>query len=469
MGRARVLMAATALALAACGTTQTASPLDGAGCYPVEARRWIGIAADETRGPAGDPGGPYSVYVDGSASMVGFLRGATPGERPLADLITMLPQLANIDRSKLELVRFDRKVTPIAAAEMARLQTDAAYPCPAGNPRCDSQESHLDQALARIAAADRNGLSVIVSDLWLTNSEVRTTDGVALARPLADILASGRGVAVYGFESPYSGRVFDLPSGSPAVAATRRYLFVVAVGPPARLAALHAAMKRAPSASIQRDLQSGRAHHALFTTEPVDAAAAGTQGFGAPDGKALARGSFLPVRAGVRIPQFTLNRSAALRASEDEGGADWAGVQPATIRPGAVWTGSSRGRTQMFRMAATSCRPDGGDWRAQGRFEGGWQGQDFALRPRDLATLPGGTYLMVGNVERIDLQSPNPATQWLRDWSFGAEGEGAAVRRSVMPTLNLAEIARLLENALAQAAETHPIHVGGFAVVVQIN
>ncbi|MFK3889756.1 hypothetical protein [Sphingomonas sp. NPDC079357] len=401
--------------------------------------------------------------------MVGYLRGATATQKPLADLVSMLPALPGVVATKTELIRFDRRINVLAAPDMKRLQTEAGYLCPAADPRCDAQESHLDQALARIAGADANGLSVIVSDLWLTNSEVQTTEGVALARPLNDIFASGRGVAVYGFESPYSGRVYDLPSGSTGVTATRRYLFVVAAGPPARLDAFRAAMARAPSASIQNDLASGRAHYALFTTEPVKATADGTQAFELPGGGALARGAFLPVRAGVRIPQFTLDRSAALRAGDAAPGARWQGVAPASIRRGAVWEGESAGSTGLFRMSGQACLADGGDWRADGQFTGGWQGKDFTLRPGDLATLASGTYLLVGDVRRTSLQSPNSVTQWLRDWSFAPPGEDAAVRRPVMPTLNLAEVARLMENALAQAAESRPIRVGGFAAAVQIK
>lgn len=467
IGRNAVCGAALLLSLAGCGR-KADGVSEGIGCYPEEARRWISAEPAEAAG-MGDPGGPYAVYVDGSASMAGYLRGATAAERPLADLIGMLPQLPGISPSGVELVRFDRRVSVVQADDLKRLQTPEGYSCPRGRAACDAQESHVDQALSRIAAAKGNALSVVISDLWLTNSEVLTTGGVALSRPLTDILASGRGVAVYGFESPYAGRVYDLPSGATGATASRRHLFVVAVGSPARLDAFHAAMLRAPSAVIARDLGSGAAHHSLFTTEPVGRAASGTQSFAAAGGGPLVKAAFLPVRQGVRIPQFKLDRAQALRLPDGSGSIAWAGVSAAAMRPGAVWKGPSQGVTSVFRMTGAKCLPKGGDWRAEGRNGDGWRGDAYSLAPSSLAALPRGSYLLVGSLRRTGLESPNEATRWMRDWSFDASSERAALTRKTVPTLNLAETARLMENALAQAAERRPADIGGFAAAVQID
>lgn len=456
-----------AVAVAASGCDGSPKALiEGVACYPEAARRWIATAGEDVA--AADAAGPYAVYVDGSASMAGYLRGDAGAGRPLADVIGMLPQMPGVSQGPVELVRFDRRVSVISPADLRRLQTPEGYSCAPGRA-CDAQESHVDQALVRMAAADRSTLSVMVSDLWLTNSEVLTSGGVALSKPLQDILSSGRGVAVYGFPSPYRGRLYDLPSGDRSVDAAGRYLFVVAVGTPKRLEAFHSSMLRAPSASIASDLGAGRAGYSLFTTEPVRRVVEGTQAFTAPVRGPLAKAAFLPVRSGVRLPQFKLDRGAALRAGADAPGVVWSGVSPSEMRTGAVWTGPSRGVTATFRMTGSSCKPDGGDWRPEGRGSEGWRGSGFALEPGSLAEMPRGTYLLVGGLRRTGLESPNPATAWMREWSFDASDEKAAVRRRVVPTLNLSETARLMENALAAAAEARPTNIGGFAVAVQID
>lgn len=468
-GLRKVLVIVAAVGLTSCGGGESPA-IDGVSCYPEAARPWIS-GASAASGAVRDPGGPMSVYFDGSASMVGFIRGGTADEKPLADLIGMLPSLDTIDHGKLTLSRFDRSFTELKSADVSRMQTEAGYLCPAGNRNCDAQESHIDQALGRVAAEDANSLSVIVSDLWLANSEVRTTDGVVLSKPLADIFASGRSVAVYGFESPYSGRVSDLPSGSRTVTAARRHLFLVVAGPVERLRAFRDAMRTAPSASIARALGNGGAHYSLFTLDPVVTAADGTQPFELKAGGPLTKANFLTVRTGVRVPQYHLDRGAALRSSGG-GGASWGGVPEAGVLPGAVWQGTSQGTTKLYRRLGDKCLPKGGDWAEEGRLAGGWPtdgGARFTLEPSELATLPPATYLLVGSVRRTSLLSPNPATQWMREWSFDAAGEAVAVKQPVMPTLNLAETARLLEVALLKSAEAKPMNIGGFAVAVEIE
>jgi hypothetical protein len=471
MKKASCLLAAlAAFGLTSCGGSDSTTA-DGASCYPEAARRWI--SEPSSKGPAaGDLEGPSSIYLDGSASMAGFIRGANADERPLADLVGFLPTFGPVAKGKVSILRFDRRITELKPSEAARMQTAEGYLCPPGKPDCDAQESHVDQALAKIAGEDARSLSVVVSDLWLANSEVLTTGGVALSKPLADILASGRSIAIYGFESPYAGRVSDLPSGAKNVVASRRHLFLVVAGPLRRLEAFHEAMRRAPSASIARALTNGQAHRSLFTLDPV-IAAAGTQRFQAEPKSLLTKANFLTVRSGVRVPQFHLEKGKALRAgSTDIPGAVWQGVAEADIAQGAVWQGASRGSTKLYRQTGDGCSPGGGDWRAEGTLRGGWSDDakaSFKLDPTELATLPAGRYLLVGDVRRTSLESPNSATQWMRDWSFGAADEAAAIKRPVMPTLNLAETARLLEAALAQSAEAKPMNIGGFTVAVDIE
>jgi hypothetical protein len=407
--------------------------------------------------------------------MVGYIRGGTADERPLADLIGMLPQLDTIDRGKVEVVRFDRKLAALSDKDVSRMQTEAGYLCAKGGAGCDSQESHIDQALAKAAAGDPNSLTVIVSDLWLANSEVLTTDGVALSKPFADIFANGRSIAVYGFESPYRGQVNDLPSGNRNVSASRRHLFVVAIGPLARVRAFHKAMQTAPSASIARDIASGKARYSLFTRDAVLGPADSAGAVELEPKSPLSKAPFLTVRSGVRIAsQFRFDKGKALRAADPAQAPSviWQGISDTAALQGAVWRGATAGETLLYRQVGDNCAAGGGDWRPEGKLSGGWRNGDpasFKLEPAELVTLPAGRYLLVGSLRRTSLLSPNPATQWMRDWSFSSFNEGAAVKRPVMPTLNLGETARLLEVALLKSAEAKPITLGGFAIAVEID
>lgn len=456
-----------ALLATACSRAPT---LDGLACYPAPARALIDTAAQE-RAPARDPGGPVAIYLDGSASMAGYIRGGTLQERPLADLVGSLPRLDRVDQSQVSVVRFNRSFATLRPADIEAMKTEAGYVCPAGNPNCDAQESHIDQVLTRVAAADPRSLSIIVSDLWLANSELRTSGGVALSDPLTRILRSRRSIAVYGFESPYSGRVSDLPSGRRDVTAQRRYLFVVVAGPLARVRALDASLRHSSSDSISRDFNNNRARYSLFTLDPVVIRSSGEDRFEVPSGGALSKGRFLAARTGVRVEQLRLDRNRALRADGDPG-ARWRGIPEGAILPGAVWAGPVRGTTTVYRQVSDDCAGEATDWREDGVLAGGWEAggrMGYRLDSAELTGLPSGTYLLVGDLRRTSLLSPNPAAQWMQEWSFDSFTETAAIARPVVPTLNLASTARLLENALIAAAEQNPTSVGGFAVAVKID
>lgn len=432
---------------------------DGPGCYPEAARKWM-TTAEESTSTSVDPGGAYTVYLDGSGSMSGYIRGSTRDERPLADLIGMLPGLRSIDRSAVGIVRFDEEFTDLSRDEANAMQTAAAY---------GSKDSHIDRVLGRIAGADGQSLSVVVSDLWLVNSGVNTGLGVALSEQFADIFASGRSIAIYGFEVPYSGRVSDLPSGNRSVTATKRHLFMLVAGPVARLDAFHQAMQSASSTSIGRYMSGGTAKYTLFTTAPVRDTG-GTQSFALAPRSALTARQFLPVRNAVRVPQYRLDKSAALVGASSMPGARWAGVEQSAIRTGATMGGSLRGETKIWRATDDRCAANAADWVDDGRLRGGWQPDgSFTLEPGELATLTTGRYLLVGSQVWTDVSPDNAATQWMRDWSFDATTEAEAIARPIMPTLDLAVFARLLELELQRAVRARPVKLGGFAVAVDVE
>ena len=228
-------------------------------------------------------------------------------------------------------------------------------------------------------------------------------------------------------------------------------------------------METATSRSIAADLQSGKAHYSLFTLEPAVTAAGGQQVLTLAPKSPLTKSSFLPVRTGVKVQQFHLDKAKALRAAAAQG-AEWSGQSAVKPLPGAVWEGQGSGQTSLFRMTVDKCLPKGGDWRPEGELKGGWSDSGaFKLEPTALAALPSGRYLLVGTLRRTSLLSPNPATQWMRDWSFDSTTEAQAVKRPAMPTLNLSETARLLEITLLRAAQDRPMNIGGFAVAVEIE
>jgi hypothetical protein len=122
------------------------------------------------------------------------------------------------------------------------------------------------------------------------------------------------------------------------------------------------------------------------------------------------------------------------------------------------------------------CQPT--DWAGPTKSELGWDDAEagqkrFGVQPTHFVEQlrRPGAYLVTGRLARTSVEQPNPQTEWLRDWSFVTadraikSDDGPQLHR----TLNLAEFSRLLENALADAAERNPGPITGFTFAVQID
>lgn len=466
-------MLCTAAALTSCS-----KPVgQGAACLPEAARPYLAGAAGLAASAPPAPSGPVNVYVDGSGSMVGFLRASASGElRPFQDFLAKLPSAAaggRPEQAQLRYHLFGSKVRPLDAAGSVQLVQEAAYQCPPGQV-CDNQESRLDAALAEVRKAPADSLSIIVSDLWLSSSTLATTGAVAVGAPLVAMLGEGRAVGVLGLRAPYQGGVYDLPSGADYTMSGRRPLYVLLIGPTERVEALRRWYAQDGTAGFAE----GDARFSLFTLDPVEAGSA-EQPAVQLTGGAVAQKPFLPPSAGIALSQVVLNAEAAVRERVRPGPAGPSSLSVAVdpedrVRAGAVWRGPTAGRTQVWRLRGQPCAA--GAWTPMGDLQGGWSGpggRSFSLPAAEAAArLPkGGDYLLVGALQRTALNTPNSANGWMRDWSFNSSTEAAVLRGrpEFFPTLNLAETARQLETALGEAATRRPVALGGFAVAVRVQ
>lgn len=480
-----------AVAVAACVSatgcqSQTDSrPRGDAVCFPLAARRWIATDDVSSHGDRGAHPAPVVAYVDHSGSMAGFIRAETGDEQPLRDLIATLPDAAGIDDAALKRRLFGKTIQELPASRANDLLKYDTYACPSHAPACDNQESHLDLALGAIAGAGARELSFIVTDLWLDNSDLMTSGAVALSAPLQKILASGRSVAIYGMPAPYTGRVYDLPSGKAFSIASKRPLFLLAIGPVDRLERFNDRLKRSPSKFIADGIAKGRIKHSIFTLTPEAAAAVPSAPFGvlAPN-RAIRPGAVMAAKRAVHIQQFIVDRrglndsSRPATQAESNVNPSWTGPNDSALLSGAVWKGPTRTRTTVWKLDRDRQDCSAVDWREWGIYNGGWSDRSpgygvFDLNPKEVVDnlRDPGVYLITGEVIRTSLLIPNPGDGWMRDWSFSSEDEShiLASPPAVFPTLNLSEMARLMENVLASAAERSPSVVGGFSVAVKIG
>lgn len=476
----KLYSAATASALLTlAGCDHGPSVADALACFPADARPWVyREAPDAAKGDAAaKPAAHATLYVDRSGSMGGYIAGASADERPLQDLIGVLPTMLDRGGTALRYAAFGTKIAPQPAAARDALMRSDFYTCKGAAPgSCDNQESRFDLVFDEIRRKPGE-MALLVSDLWFMNSNVQTSALSDLAGPMSTILADGRAIAVYGIPARFKGPIYDVPGGSGAIPFDGRHpLFLVAVGSDAQLDQLDESMRRSPSPYLAKGIADGTIKRTVFTLHPRASAAADPEPLKGND-PAVARTPVIASLPGVRIEQLQIAKSDALRAHPAKSGIGWTGPSDALFRPDTVWNGPLEGRARVWERRATACGP--ADWIEGRPLAGAWQttgaGQlRFTLDPRAVATGVGrsGTYLVTGEVHRTALATPNAASAWMRTWSF-APGEttgGRVVGGSrFFPTLHLSEVARLMENSLAEAARRQPKPIAGFDVIIKVS
>jgi hypothetical protein len=477
--RLRTLAAlAGALATAACG----GGGPQGAGlaCFPAEAGRWVARPA-QAPGFSGrrESVGPVTVYVDGSGSMTGYVRGGAAGsQRPFQDLVHTVPDLFADTGATVDYKLFGSRIRAVPASRRAELERDAVFSCRGvAAAECDNKETRLDLVL-RDVDEHADTLAVVVTDLWFSDPSSATSGLVPLSPSLQRILASGRAIAVYGIPAPFDGTVYDLPDGSAQPFRGRKPLMVLAIGPAARVADFdHRLSGRSASPVLASGLADGSIRRALFTLQPANGAERNASEIERGSDPRIRPAAVLEAIEGVRVPQFTMSRGGADRRAKASGTPlTWSGPREGDFVEHAVWRGPLATRALVWRRRDDRCAPK--DWEPPAVSTEGWlpTGSDgarrFTLEPSTFAEQfrRPGTYLVTGEVARTSLDQPNPATAWMRAWSFDAtQRDGRTSDGALFRTLNLSEFARIMENALAASAERNPGPISGFTFVVRVE
>ncbi len=465
------------LLLAGCKSQDAAK--SGLNCFPKESQKWIWASQGTDAKGAARPNqmvkaSAATIYVDRSASMVGYLRGADQFDKPLQDLLGNLPVVIKQAGASSSFRGFGRTVSEPMADGSASFQNTASYSC-AKRVNCESAESHLDQVLTSIAA-NRGEMAIVLSDLWYDNSAEQTSGLTALHEPLTRILQDGRAVMLYGIEAPFDGAVYDIPSGPKDQTSIRfrgkHPLYMLAVGSKADVLEFDRQLANSGSKGIAEGLINKKIQKSLFTVDPgplSPAAKAPLEKIAHPRVKSTIFESHI----GLAIQQFVLTGGLPTKPGAAAVPAPrWTAPKDSDFLPNAVWRGELAASVNLYQRQNDKCLPT--SWIKQNplvdkqRVDGQFV---YALNPGKLAGRMGqkGVYMLSGQIERVSVASPNSANDWMRAWSLAPEAAAAAAKKpgALFPTLNLSEVARIMENALAVAAERNGGGIVGFSVLVK--
>ena len=412
------------------------------------------------------------LYLDVSQSSTNFGRGE--GESAYRDLIAWLLDL----RSDFGVVRsygFAERIAEIDEEVFVAAARGAVNPCRG----CGFRESRLDDVLAALAVPEsRSTLNVVVTDLWLDNSELIGSARVALQGPIRSILADGRAIGVLGVAAPYSGQVYDLPPGAagptiPAGRVRQRPVFALLVGFPSQVSAL----ARRIIGEVLPDGGRAERHFTLFT--PALAPDGPVEHRLAPRGPAVRRAYVLAIED-ANVPGFLIDRRAIDPLVEDgaEAGPDLAAPISGTsgdVPSPAAYDISVETWTLVPPEPSAACDAEA------------WASLDVG-RALQVTTGPGGPAvgLDVSHPDLLAIRSGEIAfvryrvavgalerggagMAWLDEWNFDAEDAPALVADppQLFPVLNLAELGRLLAIAMGEQVTGETVAQGSVLLSVE--
>lgn len=429
----------------------------GAGCLP-------------GRAPAGAASGPATpdamdFYLDVSQSSTNF--GDVPGETPYRDLIGSLLALGG-EVTSLDTFGFAERISAVDREVIVQAARGAVAPC---GQACGFRETRLDDVLERLANAPDAPTSVIITDLWLDNSEIIGRGAMSLGGPIREILESGRAIGVLGVRAPYTRRVFDVPGAAgtttlPAGAVASRPFFVLLVGEPGPVLWVRERIERDAFAQI-----GATQHHFTMFSPQARIGAPERIDLEPPEDPRIGAVDFVAYVEGDTIPSFRLNRRAAGNFRTDamiEGVSEsdiFAGPSAGLDSLGSQY-GPALSQYALEAQFWTLSPPDP----ARACEPGAWvpialeDTLRLVRRGADPAVVLDASHPDFNSLNRSDivfgryavtagaLEEGGAPTDWMRAWSFTAD-QGPQLAASPphhFPTLNVHEFAQLLETATAE-------------------
>ena len=462
-GSAACLLLLLGPVLAGCGDNRL-QPVP-AECMPGE------VASPSTAASGGLAG--LDVYLDVSASATNFGRGngASFYKVLIAWLLTASPEFA-----ETRMLGFADRIGDIDADVLRAAARGTVNPC--GRP-CGFTESRLNDVLNEIANEPDGALAMVITDLWLDNSELIGRSQLSLQVPVRRIMEAGRAIGLLGASVPYSSEVYDVPrrSGTATIPAGRieqRPLFVLLIGGPQEVVDLRDRLVR----ELFVNPAGAQVHFSLFTPSLAPGGPAEHRLVG--QGPGVRPTLMFPIER-LNVPGLRIDRSSIQTRGL---GDDAAGERD--VFSGAVAT-VVQGEGERHAPAPAAYDLDAEAWTLTGGGPaaaceaGAWlpvdvggalqtstgpSGPEIALDVAhpDLLGIRRGEIVFARYRLRVgSLERGGRRTAWIDDWSFGAEDAADLLDDPppLFPALNATDFREILETAMSEYVQGETVAQGG--------
>lgn len=416
--------------------------------------------------------GTIHIYLDASASMGGFVTPPKNSSDAIWIMNALIQSLPTIARSVGGAALFYRSGDgrandstnidkPMSEQQLKEAVRPGWY---------NGIDAPLDLPLTQALLRKNDDVTILITDLFLSDSSLAGEPYYALKRPLDIALRSGKAIGILGIRHSFNGAIYDLP-GKPANFvyndAHARPLMLVMIGSSARVLAIKA---RIDSEFLRERSEESR--FVLFTSDSslgfkgVDFW--GDRYIAAGDSVTNSRGFGVNLD-GASVPQIEFSR----KQREVIGELDFSNLW----LKGALRPGETRIESRMWWLEKPSAK------RCEDRWDGplDLQVQPLRISLNDALTakieiLPSemrddivnGKYLIVSRVISTGFQL-DPTATWLSEWGFEPQSADAllAKKPKFFPVLNLSRLGRALRDVLNES--TQPNTVAEIAMGIQLK
>jgi hypothetical protein len=414
--------------------------------------------------------GELHIYLDGSASMSGFVAQPKPGANApwiMNAMIQSFPNLASAIGGKAVFYRAgDGRAAD--QAQVDRPLTDQQLREAVRPGWYNGKDAPLDVPLTQALQRPAQDVTIVVTDLFLSDAEMVGESFYTLKRPLDAALRAGKAIGILGIRHSFNGNIYDIPGRPEAYRdPSSRPLMFLMIGPPARIVAV----KEKLDSEFLRE-QGDQSRFTLFTPKPHR----GFRGIDAWGDRYLtSTDKIAPTRAfdesvtAVAIPKIELSSKAGSIEGKLDLSELWAkyALRPAEIRV----------ESKMWLLQKPKSRRCEDRWDSEMEMQGApvaaalGSGLEARLNvlPTDMREdVILGRYLIVSKLTVAGL-SLEPVASWMSDWGFVPQDTEKllAKKPQFFPALNLARLGRALRDGLNESIS--PVPIGEVAIAVQLK
>ena len=176
------------------------------------------------------------VFYDGSLSMTGFTKSQPDETNLFRPINNDLQQISQSLGTETIYNTFGSRFETIDENRASIVTTEEFYKCTQSAQTCVARDKNNDlHKVLNGFSRDPDATYIIVTDLFLSTSEILGKNSIKIKKSLREIFKSGKSIGIFGFSSSYNGKISGIPTegglGSASYSdANKRPFYIIVIG-----------------------------------------------------------------------------------------------------------------------------------------------------------------------------------------------------------------------------------------------